>query len=350
MNISKNSQILFWTLIVLLTFVGGILTWSRLRPSRTVTSADALVVPSNIRPDVSVSPPKSQTDITRFQKPGGVYESTDPRWEIVRTKDKTDRNWEWRMPVNFYGRVVDENDRPIAGAKVDFSLTDLSAEGSSQSSTLTDSGGDFSLTGKTGRVLQVDVSKDGYYKPKSERLKSFDYAGFWEANYHQADRAAPVLFHLRKKGQGESLSVGETRPMVPSDGTPVRLDLFAGGRISNSGQVEVAAVTNTDKYPPRVFDWQASVAIQDGGLVEHNLEFPFEAPKEGYVPKAEFKISAIGPDWKRSIEKSYFIRIGMPPKYGRIRIRFSGASQKVSLQYAVNPTGSRNLEPNTEEP
>jgi hypothetical protein len=304
-----------------------------LKPAVVTDASPTPILPSS----VPVSP-------TAKQLPGGAPEPADPRWKGREIKRQVDPNSEWKMPINFYGRVVDENDLPIPGAKVEFSWTDLSAEGSSQSSTLSDSTGAFSLEGKTGRVLQVDVSKDGYYKPKNERLKSFDYAGFWEANYHEPDRAKPVLFRLLKKGQGEPLSAGEKQPTIPPDGTPVRLDLLNGARASPQGQVEIAAVTNTEKYPPRMFDWQAAIAIPDGGLLEHNMEFPFEAPEEGYVPKVEIKMSASAPDWRRSLEKSYFIRFGTPPKYGRMRVRINGASPKVFLDYAVNPSGSRNLE------
>jgi hypothetical protein len=302
---------------------------------------------SSIQP--SPQAPIVQTSPKEKQLPGGPYQPSDPRWAEVNARDKIDRAWEWKMPINFYGRVVDENERPVPAAKVHAQWSDLSPNGASSEETFSDSQGSFSITGKTGRGITIRIAKEGYYTPKQQQI-SFDYAGFWEANYHEADPRHPVTFHLRTKGRTESLTSGEIRPTLSADGTPVRVDLLNGGRISPEGQVEIAAVTNTEKYPPRVFDWQASIVVQDGGLVEYDLEFPFEAPEEGYVPKVEFKMLASAPDWRRSIEKSYFIRIGTPPKYGRIRVRFNGASQKVSFDYAVNPTGSRNLESNTAEP
>jgi hypothetical protein len=243
---------------------------------------------------------------------------------------------------------VDESELPIASVKVHAQWSDLSANGASHEETMSDSQGFFSVTGKTGRGITIRISKEGYYTPTRQQI-SFDYAAFWEANYHEADANRPVIFRLRKKGLAKALSTGEARPTIPADGTPVRLDLLNGGRVSTDGQVEIAAVTNTEKYPPRSFDWQASIALREGGLLEHDLEFPFEAPEEGYVPKAEFKMSANVPDWRRSIEKTYFIRFGTPPTYGRIRLRFNGASQTVSLLYVVNPAGSRNLESNQTE-
>ena len=155
------------------------LRWGRVRSGEQATWAS--IAPG--RSPLTISSPKTpnvQADPVGLQKPGGPDVSSDPRWAIVRQKDRVDRNWEWKVPINFYGRVVDVSDKPIPAARVDFSWTDLSPAGNSTGATLSGPDGVFTLEGKTGRVLQVDVSKDGFYKVRSERLKSFDYAGFWE--------------------------------------------------------------------------------------------------------------------------------------------------------------------------
>jgi len=280
---------------------------------------------------------------TSRQMPGGPAEPSDPRWKERQAKRQIDPEYEWKMPINFFGRVVDENEQPVPSAKVELSWTDLSQAGSSQAQTTTDAQGSFSLVNRTGRHLEVRVSKNGYYTPKRQQM-SFDYAGFWEANYHEPDPHSPVLFHLRKKTQGEALRSGEFRPTIPPDGTPVRFDLLNGGRVSPDGELEIAAVTNTEQYPPRIFNWRATISVPGGGLIEHNSEFPFEAPEAGYQPIVEFDMPTNAPDWKRLIEKSYFIKFGSPPRYGRIQVGLNGASQKASVLYWVNPTGSRNLE------
>jgi len=129
----------------------------------------------------------------------------------------------------------------------------------------------------------------------------------------------------------------------------VRFDLLNGGTVSPDGQLEIAAVTNTEQYPPRIFNWRATILVPGGGLIEHNAEFPFEAPEGGYQPSVEFDMPTNAPDWKRVIEKSYFIEFGSPRRYGRIQIRLNGASQKASVSYWVNPSGSRNLEASSNE-
>jgi hypothetical protein len=316
--------------------------WSRSPPLLPVPQAPIGAQPTAASP---TSTPSNVADATPTgrQIPGGPYEPGDPRWKEARAKDLVDQAWEWRMPINFYGRVVDENKQPVPGAKVEFSWTDLSQAGSSRAQTITDAQGSFSLLNQTGRNLQVRVSKDGYYTPKRQQI-SFDYAGFWEANYLVPDPNKPVLFRIRKKNQGETLSGGEIRPTLPANGTPVRFDLLNGGRVSPEGQLEIAAVTNTEQYPPRIFNWRALILVPSGGLIEYNDEFPFEAPEGGYQPSVEFDMPTNALNWKPLVEKSYFIEFGSPRRYGRIQIRLNGASQKASVSYWVNPRGSRNLE------
>jgi hypothetical protein len=269
----------------------------------------------------------------------------DPRWAEMNRRDAVDKNWQWKMAINFYGKAVDQSGQVVSEARVDFAWNDLSSEGTSRSHVVTDGQGGFTLTGQKGKILQVDVSKDGYYKLKSERLRSFEYADFSQKHYHEPDPGNPVLFHLVKKGEGEALLTGNVEVNAPANGAPVRVDLLNGGRISAEGQVEIAAVTSTLQYPPRFFDWRATIAAPGGGLVEKCDELGFAAPIKGYLPRVEFNFPASAPDWKRSVRKSYYIRFGHPAKYGRVEIDVNGGKQLVFLRFVVNPSGSRNLEP-----
>ena len=325
----------------------GMLWWLGVLSSKRALQAPVEATPT-VAPYGSPQPDRAPATPTGRQIPGGRPEPSDPRWKEREVKRRIDPEYEWKMPINFFGRVVDENEQPVPSAKVELSWTDLSQAGSSQAQTTTDAEGFFSLLNRTGRHLEVRVSKDGYYTPKRQQI-SFDYAGFWETDYHVPDPNNPVLFHIRKKNQGEALRSGEIRPTMPADGTPMRFDLLNGGRLSPDGQLEIAAVTNTEKYPPRIFNWRATILVPGGGLIEHTAEFPFEAPEDGYQPSVGFDMPTNAPDWKPLIEKSYFIEFGLPPRYGRIQVQINGGSQKASVRYWVNPSGSRNLEANSNE-
>lgn len=289
----------------------------------------------------SVMPPEPPSE----PSPLGYKGLSDPRWKEREEKLRVDDVYEWKMPINFYGRVIDENELPIAGAKADFQWSDTSESGASSAETLSDATGRFELTGRKGNGLTVRIGKAGYYTPRSLDGARFENTRFWDVHYYEPDPDNPVLFHLRKKGEGEPLGIGEIAINIPANGTPVRFDLLNKGRVSPDGQLEIAAVTNSERYPPRIFDWRATIAVPDGGLVEYSAEFPFAAPEAGYQRSVEFNMPASAPDWKRGIDKSYFIQFGTPPKYGRIQVHLNGDSQRVSIGYWVNPSGSRNLEP-----
>jgi len=318
----------------------ALLWW--LRPL-LLTSAGAQIGATRQAGARLLAEPSSQAEPLERQIPGGPLNSADPRWKERDAKKRIDPSHEWKMPINFYGCVHDENERPVAGAKVDLSWTDLSQSGSSQLQTMSDEHGCFTLLNKTGRHLEVRVSKDGYYTPQRQQI-SFDYAAFWEADYHKPIRDKPVIFRLRQRHPNVALAAGEINPSLPPNGAPVRFDLLNAGEITSDGQLELAALMNTERYPPQVFDWRARISIPNGGLIEHDLEFPFDAPESGYRTSAEFNMPKGDPNWKRVIEKNYFIKFDSPPRYGRLEVRLNGASQRATISFWVNPSGSRNSE------
>ncbi|MGC3989103.1 MAG: carboxypeptidase-like regulatory domain-containing protein [Chthoniobacteraceae bacterium] len=280
-----------------------------------------------------------------IQRPGGPYERSDPRWKWYDKMLAKDRSFEWRMPISFYGKVIDQNGKPLDGAKIRFQWSDISIEGTSERYTQSDSNGGFFLEGVRGKGLSVYVSKDGYYQLNQDRFRSFEYAEFSAKNFYEPDPNRPVIFHLRKKGEGASLSMGEIEQRIVTDGTPVCFDLLNHGRISSSGQLKVAAITNKEKYPPRVFNWWAKIAVPEGGLLENHDEFPFHPPESGYEESIEFNMPSNAAGWLREVHRSYYIKFGEPARYGRIQLDLDGASSQIGIKFWVNPDGSTLLEP-----
>ena len=104
---------------------------------------------------------------------GGVPE--DPQMEEFRRKEEIDPQWARKLPVEFYGKVIDESGMPLEGVKVAMSLLDLSPDGTSDSTRVTDSEGLFSLQGVFGQHLIVKLEKYDYYSTQSNPY-SFEYA------------------------------------------------------------------------------------------------------------------------------------------------------------------------------
>jgi hypothetical protein len=175
-------------------------------------------------------------------EPTNNFDSIDELWQAKRTEARDRALDEWRTPIEFYGKVVDESENPVEGAKIAFGWTDLSVEGYSKAETVSDAAGLFNLRGKSGKHLSVEVSKDGYYISR-RNTGSFYYAG-QDINF-TPDAASPVVFRLKKKGAAEEL-IATSFPgfakiaKLPRDGTPFEIDLAQGRKAAaGSGHLKL---------------------------------------------------------------------------------------------------------------
>jgi hypothetical protein len=142
----------------------------------------------------------------------------------------------------------------------------------------------------------------------------------------------------------ENLLTGEIDGRVPSGGAPTQI-MLSRNPADSWARLEVKAWTNTETYPPRIFDWHIILTVPGGDLQPSNDEFPFTAPDRNYVPAFEVNMPSTAEDWKHGIDQQFYIRYTNPLQYGRIQFHMDGASQKVSGAYWINPTpSSRNLE------
>ncbi len=262
---------------------------------------------------------------------------------------RADPTYDWKQPINFYGKVVDENGQPVAGASVDYTWSTIqAARGTRSKHDVADSFGIFSIH-EIGKRIGITVSKDGYYTTPSEKLKTYEYAnpgdGLFTPNPYN-----PEVFHLRKKGVGVDLITSQFGmspdfPIhIPRDGTPVKID-FINRKEGENGQMQIS------ENKPGFNDWKQATAwsfkmeIPDGGFVEENDEFPFEAPASGYQSVLNFQFQSGNTNWVQGINKTYYIEFGNPPLYGRIQVQTDISYGGAFLTYAINPDGSRNLEP-----
>ncbi len=253
-------------------------------------------------------------------------------------------------PIEFYGRVVDEREQPVQGAEVDFLWTHVHPEADFQTNTSSDARGSFSLSGVNGSALDVHVRKAGYYSLKSMDRNNFRYVRLpGEDPFHPA-RDKPVIFHLRKKGPGAALVTSqygvspELEVSVPRDGTRVCVDLLSR-KADLGGPLEITQMKPQYLQAKNATTWSFQMAMRSGGFVEQNDEFPFYAPETGYQPVVAFQFTKGQTNWARALKRSYYITFGQPPRYGWLTVETAIGWGGARLQYAINPDGSRYLEP-----
>ena len=252
--------------------------------------------------------------------------------------------------ISFYGKAVDENNRPVAGAQVRFQWEGLLIHGKLDADVVTDREGLFCLTNKMGTLLRVSVGKPDYYASRRNRgAESFRFAGRYEEGY-KPERDKPVIYYFQKKGVGaDSLitsqyGVSEDYQIkTPLNGTKVNVDLLQ--RKTGSGPLEISQVKPEYAKWKSATAWSFTMRIPDGGFIEESEEFAFTPPASGYQPVVEFKFQTGQTNWTTSVRQDYYIKFGNPPVYGQLHLETSISSSSARIVYIINPDGSRNLEP-----
>jgi hypothetical protein len=256
---------------------------------------------------------------------------------------------QYETPISFYGRVVDQDESPLAGASVVFGWVNTNFQ-QLGSSTLSDGAGLFSLSGAQGKNLTVNVSKDGYYGSSRSNQTSFQFSDMSGNRTFTPDPASPVLFHLRMRGTGANLITSQygvkdyLGVVVPRNGTPVQVDLLSR-KVGAGGQMVIAQLKPPYQSWKQATEWTFRMAIPDGGFVEQDEEFPFQAPEAGYQPTIEFHFGSGETNWVTALQRQYYIAFGKPRRYGRLVVETTIEMEGARLTYAINPDGSRYLEP-----
>jgi hypothetical protein len=280
---------------------------------------------------------------------GPVADLVHERARQRRVEQEDSRN-EWRTPIAFYGKVIDEKNQAIPGAAVEFSCNDLSASGTSEYQRSSDSEGLFSITGIAGKLLVVHVAKAGFYSSRVDN-DSFYYAG-QNINFSPSI-VRPEIFHLVRQGTGEAL-VHIQSPLgggkdfrIRKDGTPIEISLLSGKVVpSGTGDLRVECWTyDGTKAARQRYNWRCRITVPNGGLQSYTQEFPFNAPIEGYLSYDDIDMSdTLDQGWGTNAKRKYFVKL-RNGKYARLTFEMiAGGDQFFVLESFLNPSGSRNLE------
>lgn len=337
------------------------MTWNRIATVLTVVALIGLaiyfwpkkeqfsVLVAQILPR-SPSPTQERVEMTKEGLPAPVAPSMA---EQSREPDAEASLLELFMTsIEFYGKVVDENGNPVAGATAKMSVADKPITDGAKYTATSDGSGLFSLTGLRGGAVSVTVTKEGYYSTAQSRGMVRFGKFRSDSDPPTPTAGSPTVFMLRKMGETAPLVHTTERPIkVPKDGSPVQVDL-ATGQTTRQGSLTVKCWTNDQaKNADGQYEWKCVLTVQGGGLIERTDPFTFEAPADGYSPSVELGPSA--GKWSSRAERQYFVRLP-DDRYARIHLRVrTGGEHFLVLESFLNPKpGSRNLEydPNQSAP
>ncbi len=198
------------------------------------------------------------------------------------------------------------------------------------------------------------MQHDRYYSTASAKQR-FEYARKdylpGKAPPLPPSKASPTILIVKRKGVAEPLVHHQRiKTKLPMNAMPVSIDARSGKTGGGGNEtISIAMRSDGDKLPLNAFhpfDWNVTIAVPGGGMVERSDALNFEAPEEGYVPRQTINMPAsLAQDaWKSDIQRDYFVKFGSG-NYGRVRLSISGDKGRSIAEVFLNPIpGSRNLE------
>lgn len=256
------------------------------------------------------------------------------------------------VPINFYGKVIDQQGQPVVGAKVSFDLltSHIRQIRTSEKPMTLETGADgrFSLTGVTGYAIdQISIAKEGYeLSQKAPRGFTFgllpDYT---------PDTTNPVVFKMWKQTGKETLTHSSWRGKAVCDGTTNCFDLLSGHSQAD-GNLKIACFRIPVNLPPantKPYTYKFQISLNGGGIQPTDDDFTFLAPEQDYLQSLTYGQSADDPKWDRRtpIPKEYYIKTA-DGHYGHLSVDWDVAFWKAPMilkwNCSINPSGSRNLE------
>jgi hypothetical protein len=266
-------------------------------------------------------------------------------WDWWNKMEKADPSFEWKTPIEFYGKLVDQFNAPVAGATVVFGWTTVvGPRPDPELRVLTDSDGRFELKNIQGKRLGVQVSKDGYLSTR-DWTKSFEYAAFFEGIFHIPDPNKPVIFRLQKLLGAEPTYVYRVHTTAKANGASLRLSVEKGA-FDSAGEFEFSS--RLVERGPKGPEYTVTVQARNGAsLAPTTEEFPFLAPEMGYQPTLTLHRTPDDSNYQLTDDLKFYARladgrfayVGMEITVvpGSDEIRFYGGLRR-------NVNWSRNLE------
>lgn len=340
--------------LLVLVFIGLVFWW--LWPREATQSVDGRPVSkSSVTPRARAPESRDKDGITTENAASIPGPGTDEQKRARMLELRQIMN-QANQPVQFWGKVVDQDSAPLPSVKVRVSIkhTVETVPGSTRDvfnhiDLVTDSQGLFSITGRKGALLGIEeLKKEGYEAPYTGN-RAYWYAPPIVTMQFTPDAARPEVFRMWKKSGAEKLVVGDKFYGIVPDGRSYAIDLFDEKKIegSNVGDFKISIRRPVQISPGSKYDWNCTIEGIGGGVIETRDEFMYRAPESGYQPRYEVAVSSSNPQWSDRATRRLYLKSNDGKAYARLEVEiFANYQDKAvfSVKYHANPHGSRNLE------
>ncbi len=277
-------------------------------------------------------------------------------------------------PILFFGKVVDQFEKPVVGAAVVAGIAKIDPENPNAVSgwisvkefrVTTDGDGLFDLKGH-GTSLHINkIELPGYELDLLAEPTTFKYSRYEGGEIHSPAPSKPVVIHLRKKGKpvfmAVSMSKIDFRFRLDPEKQPEKGIYLVKPWLTETGQEGILPRGKTLKLNDRrkdetdlkfVAEWTADACVirflpqlTSSGIIVTD-ELLYEAPESGYEQEGDFRIQLPAP---YEVRKHLYVKSEDGRYYSRIDVVISVRSKNlvnIAGVVCTNATGPRNLEYN----
>lgn len=345
------SKQLISVLAIVVTILLIVILWPEQKTSEEASSGSSMALNEQTAESSDASPAEV-----------GVSNSEPPSWSYSKEDfDKKEAFWEkaHKSPINFWGKVVDEDSAPIAGANIEiivYNDPEWSESGGSNSRYIktSDENGLFSLTGKNGVRLSATATHPSFSKQIDHSSRKnlsrvvINYAGV-ESPTAQArpTQLNPSILVLGRKLEPANIvhAVVKKTPLQP-DGKAERVNIKIG---TNNIQLDVSCWSSSptpfsyDKY-----DWRAKIQVVGGDIQPVIDPLQIKAPTTGYEPHQIVQMKKdMDHGWLRNSPNemtTFWIRLA-DNTYAKSKIVIrTGRRHEVDVEVWHNADGANNFQ------
>lgn len=257
------------------------------------------------------------------------------------------------VSVNFWGKVVDQDDAPLSGVRVVMHIREAAYSPGIGLQTLypkketqTDSAGLFQWIGEKGDVLSVEkLEKDGYdLEPSAARNFGYNTAQRFVSSPNM-----PVVFKMWRTNIHEQLIAADRKFQIVPDGRPYFVNL-TDGSISETDSGDLKIWVLEKSLINGMYDWSCEIDAVNGGLLEETDTHSsmFYAPVDGYAPSFGVQQQFKGDPRGEIGDRRFYLQLRDRKEYGKMTINLYAPFNNqipgmIRLSYVINPSGSRIL-------
>lgn len=263
--------------------------------------------------------------------------------------------------IEFYGKILDQNDDPVANAEVSYFIGgQFLAAGAGSGVAVTDENGVFFIYGEGANIVVQAITGDRIdYNSSTPDFQPLLSGGrnpdliIWKWKEYTSDN--PYVFKAWRVQEYGNVKTGrDGYPLFP-DGRIYTYNGIDRKRRKRWSEVEIGngyLRVSCDREPmadPNDYkDWRVTLAPIEGGIQKTDDIYMNIAPEGGYLDSITEGRSVQSGDYQPSLTNQRYFFTAMSGKYyGSLFVHydphFRNEQCNVAISYKINLDGSRNL-------